>query len=369
MATTNMGLTLPSVSLTPGPAWASLINAAFDQIDSHDHTSGKGKGVPSAGININDDLSFAGFSAKDLLRVGLVSNAVAPTDDRSIYVSSVGDLWYRNASSNAVQITNGASIVGTAGSIGGLVSPAAATFGSGVFAWLTDSGTGSLALLQAAALQVHASDLTSNGFIQVKAPAVVPASYATYLPSAVAAGAGGFLMMRSSGQQEYAYPDNISIYENPSNQIAIKTEYSSSDFTSAVNVTTLGSIVSIYQKSSISFSQYKKYKISISPISNSIFDGSPFEARFGNSSTFNYVLLCVHVYNPNETAGLQNRYHTQKIWVDLNNTTVIQPFSVNYSFTASTSSGQVTLEAFIPPSSSGITGYFKNVSIQISTDF
>jgi hypothetical protein len=48
-----MTISLPTVGVTAGPTYASLVNAAFETVDAHDHTTGKGVQVPTAGININ----------------------------------------------------------------------------------------------------------------------------------------------------------------------------------------------------------------------------------------------------------------------------------------------------------------------------
>lgn len=50
-ATTNMGLVLPTVGVTTGPDWATLINNAFETVDAHDHGPGKGVQISNAGIS------------------------------------------------------------------------------------------------------------------------------------------------------------------------------------------------------------------------------------------------------------------------------------------------------------------------------
>jgi hypothetical protein len=119
MATTFLGLDLPTVSVTVGPLWASKVNAAFDIIDLHDHTSSKGVQVPTSGLNINADLSFNGFRASSLLSSKYNSNAstlVGATNANSVYVKS-GDLYFTNSAGTAIQITSGGAIVSTPASI------------------------------------------------------------------------------------------------------------------------------------------------------------------------------------------------------------------------------------------------------------
>ena len=107
MATLNMNLNLPSVGVTTGPTYATQLNQAFTDIDTHDHTSGKGVQVPTAGININADLAFNSYGITSLKFLGLVTQATAPTTNKSVYVNNSNDLYYKNSSGVSVQITNG----------------------------------------------------------------------------------------------------------------------------------------------------------------------------------------------------------------------------------------------------------------------
>lgn len=110
--TTYMVLTLPSVEVTLGPLWASMLNAAIEEIDEHDHTTGSGKQVPAAGLNINDDLSFASHNVSALKSARFTSQS-APlggvSDLSCLYVSS-GNLYYNNSSGTQIQLTTGGSI-------------------------------------------------------------------------------------------------------------------------------------------------------------------------------------------------------------------------------------------------------------------
>lgn len=115
MATTFMNLNLPTVLTTLGPEWASQINEAFEDIDIHDHSSGKGVKIKPAGIDINADLSFANNSITNLGSAEF-DNLEAVIDGalnaNKVYVSD-GDLYFTNNSGVAVQLTSGGSIVTT----------------------------------------------------------------------------------------------------------------------------------------------------------------------------------------------------------------------------------------------------------------
>lgn len=125
MATPNMNLTLPVVSQTPGPTWASEINADLSLIDLHNHTSGNGALVPVAGLDINADLSLATHALTDVTKAVLLNQAAVATSN-AVYAKA-GDLWWTNGGGTPVQITSGGSVfVGGTGNIGGLPNGSAA---------------------------------------------------------------------------------------------------------------------------------------------------------------------------------------------------------------------------------------------------
>ena len=110
--TTNMEMVLPTVGVTVDPTWASNLNDALtNKVDLHNHTTGLGVQVPTAGLNINADLSFQSNDATNLRSLSLNNNvATLPSGDvRAVYASG-GNLYYNNNSGVAVQITDGASL-------------------------------------------------------------------------------------------------------------------------------------------------------------------------------------------------------------------------------------------------------------------
>lgn len=119
MATTFMNLSLPTVLTTLGPEWASLINAALETVDLHDHSSGKGVRIKPAGIDINSDLTFANFGITNLGSVEFDNLSAAlsgVSHSNKVYVKS-GDLWFTNNSGVAVQLTSGGAIISTPSSV------------------------------------------------------------------------------------------------------------------------------------------------------------------------------------------------------------------------------------------------------------
>jgi hypothetical protein len=127
MTTTNMSLNEPSVGVTTGPDWATQVNENFETIDTHDHTSGKGVQLTPSALNINADLEFNQNSATELKNVIFDSSVTAATTSYSVYQSG-GNLYWRNGSGTAVQITSGSGINTSGGSISGMTGNAQVQF-------------------------------------------------------------------------------------------------------------------------------------------------------------------------------------------------------------------------------------------------
>jgi len=114
MSVTNfMFLTLPTVSVTLGPEWATELNAALEVIDEHDHSSGKGTPVIVAGLNIDDDLTFNSNKATTLFSTQYIDTTTPLSGvSNALSLSTAGgDLYYTNAAGAAIQLTDGGSPV------------------------------------------------------------------------------------------------------------------------------------------------------------------------------------------------------------------------------------------------------------------
>ena len=136
MSTNITGIVKSTVSVTPGPDWATNLNTSLDAIDAHDHTSNKGVRIVPAAININADLEFNSNNALELKQVQFDNQGSQPTDQSRALYAYGGELYYRDTSGNQVQLTN-AGAVNAGGSISGLTSPASANYvaAQDTFAW------------------------------------------------------------------------------------------------------------------------------------------------------------------------------------------------------------------------------------------
>jgi hypothetical protein len=101
-----MSLLLPTVGVTPAPDWANMLNTAITSIDLHDHTSGYGKAVPTAGINIDSDLDFGSFAAKSLKSTTYSSTLPSGVENSSLFVSSAdSELYFKDSAGADTKLT------------------------------------------------------------------------------------------------------------------------------------------------------------------------------------------------------------------------------------------------------------------------
>ncbi len=197
--TPNMGLPNPIPSVAPSPAWAQDLSDCMVAIDGHTHVPGSGIPVTPGGLNINADLPFNDNNATSMRSVRMQPQS-APlalaTDLGCLYESGV-DLYYNDGNGNQVRITASGNVVGTAGSITGLVSPASATYvpGDETFVWQSDVNTPANMDMASAILR----NLTANSHsYELTPPASLGADFTLTLP---AIGTAGFVKMDASGVQ------------------------------------------------------------------------------------------------------------------------------------------------------------------------
>ncbi len=218
--TPYMNLVLPTVSQTLGPEWATQLVAALSLIDSHTHAAGQGVQVPSAGINVNTDLSFGGFNAYQLRTArfadqgGTLSSA---GDVGCVYLVS-GNLWFNSGAGTPVQITNGGSIAGTPGSITGLVAPAAVTYSPASTKFTFTSNTNVNAQIDAAQLTIRQPIASANG-VTIQSPASLAANYSITLPGSLPAGAR-LLTLDNNGQLAAAWSVDSATVQVASNLVS-----------------------------------------------------------------------------------------------------------------------------------------------------
>lgn len=169
-----------------GKSWMELYNSTCDLVDQHNHTPGRGMQVPTIGLLINADLPFGGYNATGLrsLRMSVQASPLALGADTGCLYVSGSDLYFNDTVGNQVRLTASGGVAGTPGSIGGLASPAAATYtaGSKLFSFTSSSGIG--AYLSCGPISIQ--DPQASGKTVTLAPPVgLVSSYGLTFPGAL----------------------------------------------------------------------------------------------------------------------------------------------------------------------------------------
>lgn len=199
--TTYMLLTLPTPSVSIGPAWATTINAALAKVDAHTHTLNSGQQVPSAGININANLPFGGFGATNLALLSL-SSAGSPADLRAVF-SDGTDLFFRDGDGNNVQITLGGNVNSSAGSISGMSGTTAAVgYNDTTRTFTFTQASNQPALLSVGSITIrrpNAALANLAGITLISPLTTTSGAYSITLPSALPGSGNNIMMLNSSG--------------------------------------------------------------------------------------------------------------------------------------------------------------------------
>lgn len=108
----NMDLPVPVVGTDPSPDWATNINSCLSDIDSHDHSTGKGVPVGVAGINIDGDLTLNGENLTSANSLGLSTLVAADTSLLRTLQAVAVDLYFVDGAGNAVRLTQSGGLYG-----------------------------------------------------------------------------------------------------------------------------------------------------------------------------------------------------------------------------------------------------------------
>lgn len=219
--TPNMNLVIPVVGQEPGPQYALDVNSSFTIVDGHNHTQGYGVQIPTAGLNINADLSFNGVNAT-LLRSARfqpqLTPLATPSDLGCLYESGV-DLYYNDGNGTQIRMTASGGVAGTPGSISGLVSPASASYspGSATFTWQSNTLTPANMDFASAILR---NLIASSKGLTLQPPAAMAADYTITLPP-LPTGATKFVSMDTSGNLASLWSIDGSTLVNNANVISV----------------------------------------------------------------------------------------------------------------------------------------------------
>lgn len=204
-----MGLNIPDVLSTSGPVYATLMNAAMNLVDAHDHSPGKGALITPSGMSINADLDFnsqnaIGLSATQYEAQGASLSGAA----NALKLYFVGaELFCTDGNGNAVQLTSGGSInVASVGTIGGDYASTSAsvlysnTLGAKSYSFLQGTpDTTRSANVNVGKVSIYDNSVTGGAYTRLIASPGLVASFDMTLLSALPASTLP-LIISSSGQ-------------------------------------------------------------------------------------------------------------------------------------------------------------------------
>lgn len=186
----NMAIDLPVLGGDSG-TWDDKINAGFGLVDAHDHSSGKGVTVKSAGISINADLPFGGWGATTLGKTAFSAVAPLASGTKTLFVSNVDNelYWRTNAGAN-VKLTAGASI--NTSLVGGIVGDyasvgAAVAYDDANKRYTFKTQTATWARLATGPVRIYEYNTTDSVYVEHAVAAALAASYTVTWPAALPA--------------------------------------------------------------------------------------------------------------------------------------------------------------------------------------
>lgn len=201
----NTGIVLPTRGAPGSGLWADAIDAALTLIDALDHTPGKGARIPTAGLNINADLTFSGlYAPTNLNRITFSSVAALSSNNKSLFVNtSDNELYWRSNSGSNVKITSGAAL-NVAAFTGGIAGDYTAVGAQVAFDDAGDrytfkqNGATGWARLASGDVRLFETGTSETVFVGLAAPSALAASYTVTMPLA-APGSTSLVQMDSGG--------------------------------------------------------------------------------------------------------------------------------------------------------------------------
>lgn len=204
-----MGLVLPTEGGDAG-TYDTILNAALTVVSDHNHTSGSGAQVPTAGLNINADLTFTSSgTAYAATNVKALDFTPSATSGMAAYAGALfcnsadNELYWRTTSGSNVKVTNGAALnIGAfTGGFGGDYGsiPAEANFSDANKEYTFKStASGNWSRLRAGAMRLAEFGTTETTYVELACPAALAGTYTITMPTA-APGSTSIVSMSSSG--------------------------------------------------------------------------------------------------------------------------------------------------------------------------
>jgi hypothetical protein len=216
----NMGLTLPTRGPSGAGLWGDTDDANLALTDAHDHASGRGVRIKTAGISIDADLSFSSLYAPTALnRITFSSIAALSSNNKSLFVSNADNelYWRSNAGAN-VKLTSGSSlnVAAFTGGIGGDYTAVSASVqyddANKRYTFKQGGGT-TWARLQSGPLRLVELGTSETVFVEQAAPSALAASYTVTWPLALP-GSSVFVKIDNTGQLAFTAVTTSLVYQH-----------------------------------------------------------------------------------------------------------------------------------------------------------
>mgnify|MGYP003114775547 CR=1 FL=1 len=224
------GITKSTVAVTPAPDWGTNLNSSLDAIDAHDHTSNKGVRITPSAMNINATLEYNDNALTEVKQTAFENQGSQPTDLLRALYAYGGELYYRDASGNQVQLTTGGA-VNAGGSIDNLSSPAKANYvsASDMFTWQHNSTYSEYAKMSFSSYRLYnyRTDDSGSGvnyYVTVQytgtgssGTLTMPDETGTVLSTATSYGGGNLSITASSGQIDLSASSTLDLATSAAN--------------------------------------------------------------------------------------------------------------------------------------------------------
>jgi len=198
--TTNMNLDLPEVGTSTVNSAAADLVTAFEDVDSHDHSSGSGVKVTPAGININAslDMNDSSLLAAHLVEMTELPSAVTGASNANRLQSVNGELYFTDGTGVAVAVTaNGGLDItvsgGFTGDYGSTTAEATYVSATKAFKFMQDGNNNQAAVVDAGDIKLRTTTAGASNYVTIKSP-ILSSSYTITLPTAVPASTSLMLM-------------------------------------------------------------------------------------------------------------------------------------------------------------------------------
>lgn len=200
----NMGLVLPTRGAPGAGVWDDTLDANLTSTDAHNHIPGAGAPVPTAGLNINADLTFSSlYAPTNLHRITFASIVALTGSNKSLFVNAAdNELYWRNNVGTNVKLTlgNALNVGAFVGGIGGDYSAvgAALNFDDAGDRYTLKQQGNVWARMASGDVRLFETGSTDAVFVGLAAPAALASSYTLTMPL-VLPGSTSIVQMDSAG--------------------------------------------------------------------------------------------------------------------------------------------------------------------------